>query len=423
MCFHNSHKACPQEDECQICYEKSFASHEKAAFWSDRNQSEPWQFKISSHKKFWFNCPKSGHEFEITLGHIINKRWCPYPCCGNQKLCSKEDCELCLEASFASHPKAEFWSDKNKLSPREVFKQSHVKYWFMCFESGHEFEIALSSVTNEQWCSYPCCGNQKLCFEKDCDICWEASFASHPRTKFWHQPLNNDINPRDVFKQSHKKFWFKCPKSKHIFQSALSSVTRGRWCPYPCCSSPPKKLCLENCQICWEASFASSDKIQYWSDKNELLPREVFKSSDKKIWFNCANGHKFESILGDITRGQWCLKCNIWKNQKECLEIIEQITSDKFKQVKPKFLKGLELDGYNSKLQLAFEYNGIQHYEYVPFFHRNDPENLTKQQERDKLKQKLCTANNVYLIVIPYWTVDKKQLISDEYYNYIKLIS
>jgi len=50
--------------------------------------------------------------------------------CSDKKLCDKEDCKKCFEKSFASHEKAKYWSNKNELKPRQVFKSSGKKYFF-----------------------------------------------------------------------------------------------------------------------------------------------------------------------------------------------------------------------------------------------------------------------------------------------------
>jgi len=61
----------------------------------------------------------------------------------------------------------------------------------------------------------------------------------------------------------------------------------------------------------------------------------------------------------------------------------------------------LELDCFNSELKLAVEYNGIQHYKFVPYFHRNK-EHFQNQQYRDYMKENLCRDNNINLISVPY---------------------
>jgi hypothetical protein len=35
---------------------------------------------------------------------------------------------------------------------------------------------------------------------------------------------NGDIKPKDVFKSSHKKFWFDCNSCLHSFEKQLDSV-------------------------------------------------------------------------------------------------------------------------------------------------------------------------------------------------------
>ena len=50
---------------------------------------------------------------------------------------------------------------------------------------------------------------------------------------------------------------------------------------------------MANKIIPYEKSFASHEKAQFWSDKNELNPNEVALNSNKKFWFNCNCGHTF----------------------------------------------------------------------------------------------------------------------------------
>ena len=40
----------------EIPFEKSFASHEKSKYWSDKNELKPYQVSKNSHKKYLFNC-------------------------------------------------------------------------------------------------------------------------------------------------------------------------------------------------------------------------------------------------------------------------------------------------------------------------------------------------------------------------------
>lgn len=66
--------------------------------------------------------------------------------------------------------------------------------------------------------------------------------------------------------------------------------------------------------------------------------------------------------------------------------------------VAPDGKKRMELDFYIKPLNLAFEYNGVQHYHHDEYHGLSD-----KQKVRDKHKMEQCTLAGVTLIVIPYW--------------------
>ena len=48
----------------------------------------------------------------------------------SKKLCS--ECSTCYNRSFATHPRAVYWSSKNELEPKQVLKNSKKKYLFYC---------------------------------------------------------------------------------------------------------------------------------------------------------------------------------------------------------------------------------------------------------------------------------------------------
>ncbi len=71
--------------------------------------------------------------------------------------------------------------------------------------------------------------------------------------------------------------------------------------------------------------------------------------------------------------------------------------------------RGLELDIYIPKLELAFEYMGKQHYEWVKFFHTK--EKFEAQKYRDRCKKKLCKLKGIKLIKIKYDEKLSEQLV------------
>lgn len=99
----------------------------------------------------------------------------------------------------------------------------------------------------------------------------------------------------------------------------------------------------------------------------------------------------------------------------KCREILEEIYKMPFPNTRPPWLlskkgKPMELDCYNETLQLALEYNGEQHYNF-PNYTNCSYSDFKEQQERDKLKVRICSERNIKLIVVPY-TVETDDLKS-----------
>jgi len=374
-CGYCKNKALCQDLGCNFCLKKSFASHPKANFWLPENGTIPRMAFLNSKAVYKFKCGECNHSFECPLQNLTTmKNSCMY--CSGQKICFDEECKKCFGVSFASHPKSAFWSSNNDVKPREIFKTSDNKYLFDCEVCGHEFEASVYNVQSMKGCAYcnkgKLCSNKgcKLCSDKikvneeerdlrlknlgekslristktitsdqvtkevcseipreppkanplcnatsmklcsqECDLCYSLSFARHPKSKFWSK--TNACTPRDVLLRSNKKFDFDC-ECGHSFKAALGNVTVGKWCVY--CTN--QKLCSDDkCQTCFDKSFASHPKSAFWSRTNEKKPREVFKGSRAKCFFDCRCGHIFLTTLCDIARGGWCLYCC---NQKLC---------------------------------------------------------------------------------------------------------
>ena len=134
-----------------------------------------------------------------------------------------------------------------------------------------------------------------------------ATFASHPRASHWSD--KNTLKPKDVPLYSQKeKYWFKCDKCPHEFETLVYTIAKlNTWCSY--CSN--KKLCdSKDCKICHDKSFASSDKIDYLTKENTIIPRNVFKSCSVNATFNCNQGHPdFKATLNNVSNGKWCKLC------------------------------------------------------------------------------------------------------------------
>nr|WNL49566.1 restriction endonuclease [Marseillevirus sp.] len=390
--FCSNRRLC-SSDECKMCFEKSFASHDKAEFWSvEKNKQRPREVTASSHKKFWFKCGKCEHSFEAGLNKVSIGRFCPF--CSSRQLCSSDECKTCFGKSFASSDKAEFWDlEKNKKSPREAFLSSTEQFWFRCGKCEHSFEARLDKVSGGHFC--PFCSSRQLCLSDECKACFGKSFASSVQVKFWSFDKNKQ-KPRDVFASSGKKYWFECGKCKHLFGCGLNNISKGKFCPF--CSN--SKLCSSSeCSICFEKSFASSDKAEFWSvEKNCRNPRDVFANSHKKFWFECEKKHKFSSVLYSISAGRWCPKCK-HKTEAKLFSFLKENFEEPIHQFRVPWCKSPETD---RELPFDFcvsktiiELDGVQHYKQVSNW--KSPE---EQQKTDRYKEEQANKNGYSVLRI-----------------------
>ena len=283
-CSNPPKKLCGDQT-CQVCHEKSFASHPKSAHWHDEKNGDvkPRDVFKSSRKECWFRCDKCPHAFRAPLSKVTScqDQWCPY--CANKKLCDNPACQVCHEKSFASHPTSVHWHyEKNgDVKPRDVAKCSNHKYWFQCDKCPHAFDIQLNNVTcHDQWCFY--CANKKLCDDQACQVCHAKSFATHPRAAHWNHEKNGESTPRTEFMQSNKRRWFTCDICPHEWNPHLFNVARGQWCPV--CKDKTEKAVFE----CLKRAFG--DEIVKHLGTRKYVPKD-----DDGTW--AAFPYKFDIVV------------------------------------------------------------------------------------------------------------------------------
>ena len=375
------------DKDCEFCYNKSFASHEKSVFWSDENNIDKRKVFKNTIKKYKFTC-KCAHTFESSPGSINkNNSWCPY--CSGLKICGQ--CEICIKKSFASNEKAIFWSELNKDKPENIFKSCKNKYYFNC-NCGHTILKSPRDIARGIWCSY--CSNQLLC--GNCDECNNKSFAKNEKSLYLRDKDKIEVNK--IFKGSDKKLWFICNKCNHDFESSINEVVHGSWCPY--CAN--LKLCSidKDCIYCFKKTFADHEKSIFWSSKNEILPNQVVKNTNKSYIFNCEKGHEFSKNIWSISKGSWCPYC-VNKTETKLYNKLILIYPSIKRQFKAKWCKNEKTnrcypyDFIIPELNIIIELDGRQHFMQV--YKWNNPKDI---QDTDIYKIKLANQNNISVIRI-----------------------
>lgn len=181
---------------------------------------------------------------------------------------------------------------------------------------------------------------------------------------------------------------FKCKVGHQFILRPGHIIYEGSWCKY-----------------CNKLSFLNKTKIQLELVVNQRGGKIIdldYKGIHYKYEFECVFKHRFIATASHILHsGSWCNICAGYLMERICRKYFELIFNSNFKSHYPEWLINnngyrLQLDGYNEKLKIAFEYNGVQHFKEHGFF----DDGLSKRQEHDELKKQLCIKNNVTLVVI-----------------------
>ena len=227
---------------CNVCYNKSFASEPNAKYWNEEKNGnlKPLNIFKNGDKICWFTCNICNHPFDAQIKTITKGQWCPYCSDPPKRLCDEESCILCYEKSFASDPKVIYWNQEKNgtINPRQLLKGSHKECWFNCNECNHAFSVVLYGL-KRGWCNY--CANKILCNDDNCAICYNKSFASNSKANFWDKQKNGDLIPRNVFMSSSIICHFICNKCATPFANKLNHISSGVWCPY-CVNKTEGKL-------------------------------------------------------------------------------------------------------------------------------------------------------------------------------------
>ena len=250
---------------------------------------------------------------------------------------------------------------------------------FKCNIHNFIWTTSFDSILHGSWC--PKCGNIKRMKSftgknKKLDLAYFKNVA-----------IERDGEClSDIYVNANSKLKWKCNKDGYEWEATPGSINTGRWCKR-CVHK--EKLMIDNIRETIRQKGGICLSKKYYNHQSKL---KIQCNKCHNIWY---------ARYYNIHSGCWCPICSSGKTERLCREYIENKTRLKFPKIKPDWLQGLELDGFCKDLNLAFEYNGEQHYKKHRRFHKNKQDFLD-QIKRDRLKRKLCKNQGIKLITIPH---------------------
>lgn len=110
-----------------------------------------------------------------------------------------------------------------------------------------------------------------------------------------------------------------------------------------------------------------------------------------------------------LNRSAGCPRCNLSLHESEMISILIDLKFNVISQYTIhdcKYIKNLRFDAFDVGRNIAFEYNGEQHYSPIDFAGKGEEwakNEFALTQKRDEAKKEYCLKNNILLIIIPFW--------------------
>ena len=304
---------------------------------------------------------KEDHIWNATSSNILRGKWCP-KCAGHEKL----DIEIFKKLAKNNGGKL-LTNHYENIETNMEWECSEGHRWMA---TGHNVKLHLT------WCK-TCAGNDKIGIDHLKKIAIEKGGL---------------LLSKEYTNRKHKYLW-ECSLGHQWKSSAHNVYYDGAWCP-ECYGN--KKLTLKDLQ-----------KVA--NDRKGLILSKKYENIDSIYQWKCSRGHVWDATGDKVkNKGTWCPKCSQNHFKEDIVRVyFEALFNADFPKKRPEWLlnssgQRMELDGFNEELSIAFEYNGVQHYEKNYFI--DTQKKLLKRIGDDEQKQRLCKRKNIALFVIDYQT-------------------
>ena len=187
------------------------------------------------------------------------------------------------------------------LNSGQFSSGSAKKVWWQC-DKGHEWQAQIRSRNMGVGC--PVCKGRLPSSERNLEVLYPNI------AREWIKTKNKPLTPRDVTPGSARQVWWKCKKG-HEWKAIISSRSKGSGCPY-CYGN---KVGEDNNLA---VKFPEVAKEWHPTKNNTITPKQLTAASNKKVWWECDNGHEWEARVASRTINRsGCPECSGKKSGKD----------------------------------------------------------------------------------------------------------
>lgn len=346
-------------------------------------------------RKIQFTCPK--HERfgvqEITLDHLKN---------------NKQPCQYCNHSKLKEIFDEEIASINPDIELLSVYVNWNTRIHCRCKIDGHEWWSAPSVLLSGGGC--PVCGYRKN---------WDTR-GRRTTQEFIDimKEINSNIEIIGEYKGAHRFIKCRC------------RIDGCEWESYPCNLMNQTAGCPECNAKNKRSLFAyTAEYLQEQADRHHIDIRITGQYVNSHTPIECyCNIHRIYYTTCPVTilskHRNGCPECSkaTSAGEREMLRVLREefemniVQQHSFANCKDK--SALRFDAYDIDQNIAFEYQGGQHYTPVDWAGQGvdwAQANFLEIQRRDQIKRDYCHEHQIPLIEVPYWeTNNMKDFLTKE---------
>ena len=311
-----------------------------------KNKIKPEDVTFGSDKKIWWVCVKCAYSWEATVyNRTKNKSGCP--ACAGMVLTDINR----LSIRYPKISKEWDYGRNYPLTPKEVFKGTHKKVWWLCSKCGYGWK---SSITNRTYGKngFPKCAGKII-------TGLNSLYKLHPEVSSeWDEKRNSFLTPEQFLPGSHKKVWWKCRKCEYRWKAIIKNRTRKE--DSTGCPGCGGNVVIDSNRLSINNTRLSSE----WDCKKNfpLTTEDVAVSSNKKVWWKCSTcNHGWAATVNNRTRrGSGCPHCSIGPVSSISQKWLSSLNiMSKCREVRVNLdSKYCKVDGFDSETNTVYEFLG-----------------------------------------------------------------
>lgn len=313
----------------------------------------------------YINCKERVH-LQCQYGHT----WWAIP----NNINTGKGCNVC---GYIDDDAIQKFYDKVKEKGGQVignYVNSKTKISLVCSE-GHQWEAKPNCIMNGTWC--------KICAGLDSEIAEDKLYKLVESKGGFI--LEDYINTKTYIT-------LMCSRG-HLWRAEPRSIKSGTWC-----------------DICSRFNHDAKQKLDDIVKEHNGIYQGDYANCRDDLTFKCSQGHTWITKPKYVLAGAWCPQCRKWVSKGEELAA-KTLTSLEIPYVQQYVHSNLPSRKYDffftyNNVKYILEIDGIQHFTYVEYFHRN-MENFAYKQNVDRIKTYVPLITGYKMIRIDYSQIGK----------------